>query len=212
MMFVRPNPASPDHGDHGSGEGPIQGCEGGGTGGGGPPNRLNLLLSCSSWRTDSWAARLPFLLEPMGIQSLRATSARDAERVIRSGPIHIAVVDLGIPLDERVASPTALSPDPAAEEGGTRILELLARMPSPPPTVVVQSPRTHRDSARCMNAALKCGAFAVVDRSAAEVEMMLDVMRRVLAKFYDDKWPGGGSSRPGQFRPPGPGGLGGFSV
>ncbi|MGQ0628594.1 MAG: hypothetical protein ACT4PL_10905 [Phycisphaerales bacterium] len=135
----------------------------------------------------------------MGIQSVRATSAREAERVIRSTSIHIAVVDLGIPLDDRPAgvlgaSATALVPDPAAEEGGTRILELLARLSSPPPTVVVQNPRTHRDGARCMNAALKCGAFAVVDRSAAEIEVMLDVMRRVVSKFYDNRWPAGPST------------------
>ena len=157
-------------------------------------NRLNLLLSYGSWRADSWADRLPRLLEPMGIQSMRASSAREAERVIRSATIHIAVVDLGIPLHDASgpsSSPSALAPDPAAEEGGTRILELLSRMPSPPPTVVVQSPRTHRDGARCMHAALRCGAFAVVDRSAAEIEMMLDILRRCVGKFYDNKWPTG---------------------
>jgi len=158
------------------------------------PNRLNLLLSYGSWRADSWADRLPRLLEPMGIQSMRASSAREAERVIRSATIHIAIVDLGIPLNDAsgpASSPSALGPDPAAEEGGTRILELLSRMPSPPPTVVVQSPRTHRDGARCMHAALRCGAFAVVDRSAAEIEMMLDILRRCVGKFYDNKWPTG---------------------
>lgn len=155
-------------------------------------NRLNLLLTAPPWRGGTWADQLPSLLEPIGVTAMRAQSARQAERVIRSAEVHIAVVDLSLPLDECMSQ--------AGEEGGTRILDLLSRMPAPPPTVVVQAPRGHRDGARSMNAALRCGAFAVVDRSAADLELMLEVMRRVLAKFYGSRWPGGsggdGSSNP----------------
>jgi hypothetical protein len=173
-------------------------------------NRLNLLLSCACWRPDSWVDRLPRLLDPLGVRSVRAQSARHAERLIRSVDVHLAVVDLGLPLDEPSACVQTASrcvpasppdaaiapPDAEAEEGGTRILELLARLPAPPPTVVVQAPRSHRDAARAMHAALKCGAFAVVDRSAAEVEFMLSVMHRCLTKFYGNRWPGRGAGGP----------------
>ncbi len=150
-----------------------------------PGGRLNLLLSCATWRDDTWADRLPHLLQPMGISSVRATTARHAERVIRTTPIHIAVVDLGLPLDE---------PADAAEEAGTRVLDLLARLSDPVPTVVVQSPRTQRDGRRSMAAALNCGAFAVVDRSAADLEFMLGVMRRCLDRFYGSRWPTAGDA------------------
>ena len=149
----------------------------------GPRGRLNLLLSAPSWRPESWADRLPPLLAPMGIASVQARSARAAERFITAMPIHIAVVDLTLPLDERI--------DPSqAEEAGTRILDLLARLANPPPTVVIQSPRGQRDAARCMNTALRCGAFAVVDRTAADLELMLGIMQRCLARFYGGSWPG----------------------
>ncbi len=186
-MFERGHPDDPSSGQVRSGSrADAPAGLGGGSGDSRPVNRLNLLLTAPPWGRESWADRLPPLLGPIGILAIRAQSAREAEHVIRSAPggVHIAVVDLTLPLDERG--------DSSIEEGGTRILDLLARMPAPPPTVVVQAPRGHRDGARSMNAALRCGAFAVVDRSAADLEVMLEVMRRVLARFYGSRWPGAG--------------------
>lgn len=166
------------------------GAGGGGSavaGGGAGGCRLNLLLSCASWRSDDqWASTLPRLLEPIGVSSLHARSAREAERVIRSQPVHIAVVDLALPIDE--AGP---------DDGGARVLEMLARMDSPPPTVVVKSPRTMRDEQRELTAALRWGAFAVVDRYAADLEQMLQVMHRLLERFYAGRWPSGGAGGAG---------------
>lgn len=148
-----------------------------------PGGRLNLLLSYAGWEPRSWADALPELLGPLGIRFLRATNGRQASEVIKSNPIHIAVVDLGLPLDE--------SPG-AAEEGGPRLLELLSRLSDPPPTVVVKRARTHRDDMRELAAALRLGAFAVVDRPRAvnDVEILLDVMRRCLTRHYHGRWPG----------------------
>lgn len=161
---------------------PHFGPDGFGTGAGASvhPGRLSLLLSCASWQPETWADALPRLLEPMGVASVRARSAREAEQVIRTSPVHIAVVDLGLPLDA----------DPAhAEESGPRILDLLRRQPAPPPTVVVRSPRATRDTQRDVSAALRWGAFAVVDRQAANLEMMLQIMQRCLCRFYHNRWP-----------------------
>lgn len=141
--------------------------------------RLNLLLSCAGWRAQTWADALPQLLEPMGVSSVRAHSAKEAEQVIRSTPVHIAVVDLGLPLDS----------SSSADEAGCRVLDLLMRMHAPPPTVVVRSTRTSRECQRDVSAALKWGAFAVVDRAAADLEMMLQIMQRCLNRFYQDRWP-----------------------
>ena len=145
-----------------------------------PGGRLNLLLSWGGWRPDSWADRMAALLEPMGVTSLKARTARDAERVIRTTPVHVAVVDLGLPLD--YGSPS--------DEAGPRVLDLLRRMAAPPPVVVVRSPRAVRDMHRDMCAALRCDAFAVVDRRNADMEMMLKVLQRCMERFYAGRWPG----------------------
>ncbi len=153
-----------------------------------PPagGRLNLLLSFAGWQTESWADTLPRLLEPMGIFSLRAASGRQASEVLRTSPIHIAVVDLGLPLDETPHPPTT------TDEGGPRLLELLSRLASPPPTVVVKRARTHRDDCREIAAALRAGAFAVIDRprDPSDLEILLETLRRALRRFYRDRWPG----------------------
>jgi CheY-like chemotaxis protein len=145
--------------------------------------RLNLLLSYAGWASDSWADRLPVLLEPLGVRALRACSGRQASQVIAHSPVHIAVVDLGLPLDELQSAVNA--------EGGPRLLELLARLRQPPPTVVVKAARTRRDESREIAAALRMGAFAVIDRprDSGDLELMLEVLRRCLHRFYQGRWP-----------------------
>ena len=152
------------------------------------PGRLNLLLSYAGWQDTPWVERLPAMLTPMGINSHVASSANAAQRVIESNPIHIAVVDLALPLDDS-------GRDTTAEEAGTRILNLLARLASPPPTVVIKRRRTARDDIREMNAALRSGAFAVVDRPHAQrdIESLLDVLRRCMCRHYKNRWPGAGA-------------------
>ncbi|MBL8759945.1 MAG: hypothetical protein JNL50_01450 [Phycisphaerae bacterium] len=179
MVLVRPHPDFPHR--HGGGHAPGSG-EGGGSGAG-CGGRLNLLLSCAGWQQDPWVDRLPRLLEPMGVIAHRAQTGGEAKRVIESTPIHIAVVDLGLPLDGQS------SPE---HEGGPRLLELLGRLASPPPTVVVKRSRSLRDDAREIGAALRAGAFAVVERprSITDLEVMLEVLRRCLHRHYHGRWPG----------------------
>ncbi|MCC5822338.1 MAG: hypothetical protein LAT64_06355 [Phycisphaerales bacterium] len=149
----------------------------------GSAHRLNLLLSTGAWQPDPWVQRLPVMLDPIGVRSHIAASARSAERVIQATPIHIAIVDLALPFDED---------DDRADEAGVQLLELLARMPVPPPTVVIKRRRSLRDDRREIAAALRAGAFAVVDRPNAqtELESLLEVLRRCLARHYAGRWPG----------------------
>ena len=145
--------------------------------------RLNLLLSHAGWQDSPWVERVPAMLQPLGVNSLVAGTAAQAQKAIETNPIHIAVVDLAMPIDEH---------DTSAEEAGTRILNLLARLASPPPTVVIKRRRTSRDAVREMNAALRCGAFAVVDRPIAQrdIETLLDTLRRCMFRHYKNRWPG----------------------
>lgn len=165
---------------------PETGPSGGTPGGGGA--RLNLLLSYAGWQPDPLISRLPTLLQPMGIRSLTASTGREASSVIQANRVHIALVDLALPLDK------ARSIDEAPEfaEGGPRLLELLARLDEPPPVVAVKRSRSARDDARDIAAALRLGAFAVVDRpeTTGDLNMILDVLRRCLARFYKGRWPG----------------------
>lgn len=149
-----------------------------------PGGRLNLLLSYAGWRTESWVDQLPRLLEPMGVQSLRAGTGREAKDLIQANPIHIAVVDLGLPLDGSAAAQDLT-------EGGSRLLELLARLDAPPPTVAVKRHQSARDDSRELSDALRLGAFAVIDRPSCtrDLELLLEVLRRALSRFYAGRWP-----------------------
>lgn len=142
--------------------------------------RLNLLLSTAPWRPDPWADALPQILAPMGVSSIRTMSARAAEQVIKTVPVHLAVVDLSTPMD-----------DNTRDEAGPRVLELLSRLSNHPPTLVIRTPAPQREEHRQMHVALRCNAFAVVDRSHADLERMLQLMQRVLARHYEGRWPGG---------------------
>lgn len=149
------------------------------------PGRLNLLLSDASYRLDSWASRLPTLLSPMGIQAHHAGSGSEASQLIENLTIHVAVVDLGLPLE--------CAPPDKAKEGGYRLLDILARLAHRPPTVAITSAQTHRDEVRQLNAALKHGAFAVINRprTPRDVETLLEVLRRCVIRHYKGQWPTG---------------------
>jgi len=113
--------------------------------------------------------------------------------VIQSSPVHIAVVDLGLPLDGRPSGGAGAGP-----AGGVRLLELLRRLDAPPPTVVVKRPTSARDDERLIACALRAGAFAVIERprDSRGLELMLDVLRRVLQRHYENRWPQSGPSEP----------------
>ncbi len=144
--------------------------------------RLNLLLTSGGWRSEPWVESLPALMKPMGVQAYRARTGDEAARLIREIPIHIAVVDLALPLAE--------CNEPATDEGGARLLQLLGRLSTPPPTIVVPRARTSRDRSRELAQALSLGVFAVMHRPV-QMEVLLDTFRRVLRRHYQDRWPDG---------------------
>lgn len=118
--------------------------------------RLNLLLSYGGWRDDALERQLPPLLRPMGVHCIEARSGSEAQNLIRRERIHVAVVDVSVPMGDDTLG---------ADEAGSRILQLLRRMENPPPTIVVRPPQaSRRDSTRGLHAMLAEGAFAVLDR------------------------------------------------
>jgi DNA-binding response OmpR family regulator len=142
--------------------------------------RLNLLLTCSSWRDNSPIRQLPALLGPFGIRSLTAKNGEEAVQLIEKSDIHIAIVDLALPLSQ--GSPTA-------RHGGDRVLQLLRRLQPQPPTIVIRPRQASvRENARSLARSLQEGAFTVVDRPAL-IETLLDALQRVLQRHYSDRWP-----------------------
>jgi DNA-binding response OmpR family regulator len=158
-----------------------------------PGSRLNLLLTDGGWRDESWADRLPRLLSPLGVEARRAQSGSEAARLLDATHIHAAIVDLTLPMDDqgvaRHAHEQATTASAMPEEGGARLLKLLARVESPPPIIVVREPRQSREDARDLFSALQHGVFAVVDRPV-NMELMLEVLRRLLGRHYKGQWPG----------------------
>lgn len=124
--------------------------------------------------------QLPSLLKPMGIRSLTADSGEEATNVIENNVIHIALVDLSLPLRTGC---------PKGAPAGERILQLLRRLDSPPPTIVLRPHQAnHRASARSLARSMQEGAFTVVDRPA-RLETLLDALQRVLRRYYRNEWP-----------------------
>lgn len=150
--------------------------------------RLNLLLTDGGWRDESWADRLPRLLEPMGISSVRVGSGREAADVLSATPIHAAVLDLSLPMDARRPSRAPAGQAGSLDEGGVRLLALFGRLASRPPLVVVRQPRSVREDQRTLAVAMKLGAFAVVDRPV-DLEAMLRTLSKLLDRHYRGRWP-----------------------
>ena len=111
---------------------------------------------------------------------MQADTGEEAASLIQHQPVHIAVVDLEIPLTRCGSRPVP---------GGARILQLLRRLDQPPPTIVVR-PRqaSNRQDVRELMASLRGGAFAVIDRPL-QLDTILDTLRRVLRRHYQDAWP-----------------------
>ncbi len=179
--------------------------------------RLTMLVSGCDWRHAHVAEQLPRLLQPLGIQCVAARSSDETTQLLRTIRIHIAVVDLSIPLKsapprlaQELAHELRDGNDPATglgagvgtgsvegammaqasgPEAGCRVLDLLRRLENPPPTIVIRPPQPSlRDSARTLTEALNAGAFAVLDRPV-QLEAMLDALRRLVRRHYADHWP-----------------------
>ena len=121
---------------------------------------MNVLLTSGGWREDAWATAVPQILGAHGVNVIQARSGIEASNVIRSVTVHIAVVDLALPLDDSSIG--------SSEPAGARVLQLLRRLDAPPPVVVVRPPQpTLREASRGLVDALLDGLTANVDQQAA---------------------------------------------
>ncbi len=151
----------------------------------GSPRRLNLLLTYGGWREHAFADQLPVLLDRFGIQCLRAKTGDEVSDVVRRAAVHIAVIDLSIPMHERRGMEGA----PRTVQAGPRVLQLLRRLESPPPMIIVRPRQVDpAESNRILAEALRDGAFTVLD-DPVPVETMLQALERCVRRYYRDHWP-----------------------
>jgi CheY-like chemotaxis protein len=130
---------------------------------------------------EHWISQLPRLLQPQGVVTHVARSAQQAITMAGEQELHAAVIDLATPIDpDRHQSITA--------DGGRWLVQLLNRMPSRPPVVIITHPAGERQSQRILQEALQLGAFTVLSRPV-EIEHLLGVFRRMLDRHYAGAWP-----------------------
>ena len=142
------------------------------------PRRLNLLFS-ATWREGGPTAELPRLLDPLGVRCLEARCGRDAARLVEQEEIHIALIDLELPMEA----------DGDKRAAGEKVLQILRRVDPAPPVVLVRPAQpSRRESVRGLSDALREGVFAVLDRPLG-IETMLETLRRVVRRHYSDQWP-----------------------
>ena len=154
--------------------------------GGAAVRRLNLLLTYGGWREHAFADQLPIILDRIGIRCYRAESGDEASEVIRREQVHIAVIDLSIPMHPVSRAHAAGARSVPA---GPRVLQLLKRLEQPPPTIVVRPRQVDpAESARNLADALRDGAFTVLD-DPVPIESMLQALERVVRRHYRDHWP-----------------------
>ena len=156
-------------------------------------DRLNVLITDGGER---WAVQLPRLLEPQGVRSIRVGSLPEATEAIEHERIHVAVVDLALP-----SGPVAEPSQPAVPRpvpGGLKLLQLMRRLEPTPPAVIVRGRLFDpRYDDRHLAEALKLDVFSVLDQPV-RIEQMLEVLRRILERYYGGMWP---RRNPGRDRP-----------
>lgn len=144
-------------------------------------DRLNMLLTD---RGQRWANQLPCLLQPHGVRTLRAASVNAAVRLIHRDLIHIAVIDMALPMDADQAEPSVGSP------GGICLLKEIRRLDHRPRAIVAVRDRAFdpRVDDPILIEALRLDVFSVLDQPV-EIEQILGVLRRALEKHYAGQWP-----------------------
>jgi len=153
--------------------------------------RLNVLLTDAD---EPWSQQLPRLLEPQGVRAIRVESVRQAIDVIDHEPIHMAVVDLALPVDQP-ESPPAYRPSRGsldadrASDGALKLVQVIRRLDPTPPTVIIRGRLFQpRIDDRILREALTLNVFSVLDEPV-QMEQVLRVLQRVMQRYYGDAWP-----------------------
>ena len=128
-------------------------------------NRFTLLLANEQ---DQWQQTVRDLLQPQGVQTLSAHSGREALDLIRSLPVHLAVLDAQMP-----------------QLGGLQVVKLMRDVPEAPPAILLANHLT----SHLLQEALGMHVFSVLSKPV-DLNLLLDSIARVLRRHYEGRWPG----------------------
>lgn len=130
-------------------------------------NRLTVLLADEP---DGAAAMVGRLLEPQGVETLVAHSGPEALDLLKTRPVHVAVLDVQMP-----------------QLGGLQVIRLMRGLSSPPPAILLSDNMSNY----LLREALGMQVFSVLPKPV-QVNALLDAVARVLRRYHDSRWPGMG--------------------
>ena len=135
------------------------------------PSRFTVLLANEQ---EAWHDNVRRLLEPQGVQTIRARSGREALHLIESQPVHVAVLDAQMP-----------------QLGGLQVVKLLHELRKsdrlkapPPPAILVANDLT----SHLLREALMMHVFSVLSKPV-DLNVLLDALARVIRRHYESRWP-----------------------
>ncbi|MAE63416.1 MAG: hypothetical protein CMJ18_04020 [Phycisphaeraceae bacterium] len=149
-------------------------------------SRFNVLLTQDRPHSEQhWTSQLPRLLEPQGVASYLVGTGQEAVDLAERMEFHAAVIDMSTPIGPEQLAAGAHG----SGHDGFWVLEVLRRLPSNPPVVILRKPAfSQRQAERTLNDALRLGAFTVL-KKPVDVEQVLAVFRRLVDKRYRGAWP-----------------------
>lgn len=119
---------------------------------------------------EAWHQTVRQLLTPQGVETLSATSGRQALALIESTPIHVAVLDAKMP-----------------QLGGLQVVKLMRDVRDAPPAILLAEQLT----TQLLHDALGMHVFTVL-RKPVDFNLLLDSLARVIRRHYENRWPGEG--------------------
>lgn len=128
-------------------------------------NRLTVLLANEQ---EDWHQTVRQLLLPQGVETLSATTGRQALNLIESTPVHVAVLDMKMP-----------------QLGGLQVVKLMREMHDAPPAILLAERLTNH----LLHEALGMQVFTVLSKPV-DFELLLDALARVIRRHYENRWPG----------------------
>lgn len=132
------------------------------------PTRFNVLLP---YERDGWHQTVTRLLEPQGVQTVAAHNGREAWKIVESGAVHVAVLDAEMP-----------------QLSGMQVIRRMNDMAQRPPAILLTNHMTNH----LLQEALGMHVFSVLSKPV-DLNLLLDALARVMRRYYESRWPGGGA-------------------
>jgi CheY-like chemotaxis protein len=130
-----------------------------------PTNRFTVLLANEQ---EEWHRTVEGLLRPQGVQTVSAHGGQEALDLIRSIPVHAAVLDAQMP-----------------QLGGMQVIRVLRDLHKATPAILLTNQLTNH----LLHEALGMQVFSVLSKPV-DFNVLLDALARVLRRYHENRWPG----------------------